>query len=118
MQPFLDLLKNTSDETNWAGAIRTMYSLGTNDTPVQLLNLGYATFDTGSTNQLFIESTASAGSVILTNKDVYMAFLPPFAPKKSTTLASSRVSASEARAHPNALARMREWENGPRAGSR
>jgi hypothetical protein len=80
----------------------------TNGTPVQLVNLGYATFDTGSTNQLFIESTSSGASVILTNKDIYMAFLPPYVPKKSTNLVSSR-------ANPNALARLLEWENDPMA---
>jgi hypothetical protein len=48
---------------------------------------------------------------MLTNRDVSMAFLPPYAPKKSTNLASSRISASEARANPNTLARLTEWEN-------
>ena len=79
-------------------------------TPVQLINFGYATFDTGSTNQLFIESTPSGATIILTNRDVSMAFLPPFAPEKSANSTFSRVSAREARAKPNTLARMKEWE--------
>lgn len=83
----------------------------TNAAPVQLLNLGYATFDAGSANQFFIESMSSGTAVILTNKDVSMAFLPPYAPKSSTNLASSRISAGEARASPHTLARLNEWEN-------
>ena len=79
-------------------------------TPVQLVNLGYATFDTGTTNHLFIESTSSGAAIIVTNRDVSMAFLSPFAPKKSVNQASSRVSEREARAKPNTLARMKEWE--------
>lgn len=82
----------------------------TDQPPVQLVNLGYATFDTGSTNQLFIEITSIGGSIILTNRDVSMAFLPPFAAEKSTNLASSRISAREARVNLDTLARMKEWE--------
>ena len=78
--------------------------------PIHLVNLGYATFDTGSTNQLFVESRASGASIMLTNSDVSMFFLPPFAPEKSTGLASSRISALEALANPNTVARMKEWE--------
>lgn len=80
------------------------------ESPVRLINLGYATFDIGSTNQIFLETTASGPSVVLTNRDVYMAFLPPFAPHKSTGLGFTKIPAGEARTHPSTLARMREWE--------
>lgn len=75
-----------------------------------MINLGYATFDLGSTNQLFIESRSSGASIMLTNQEVSIALLPPFAPDKSTNLASSRISAREASASPNAIARMKNWE--------
>jgi hypothetical protein len=80
------------------------------ESPVRLINLGYATFDIGSTNQLFMETTPSGASVVLTNRDVYMAFLPPFAPHKPTGLGFAKIPAGEARTHPTTLARMKEWE--------
>lgn len=86
----------------------------TNQAPVQLINLGYATFDTGSTNQLFIESTSS-GAVILTNHHVSIAFLPPFATDRSANSTSSRLTPREARANPNTVAILKEWETDPMA---
>jgi hypothetical protein len=80
----------------------------TNSTPVRLINMGYASFDVGSTNHFFVESVASGASVSLTNRDVSMVFLPPFAPCGSSNLASSGMSA---RANPNTLARLKEWKN-------
>lgn len=82
---------------------------------VHPINLGYATFDTGSTNPISIETTSSGASVLLTNRDVSLSFLPPFSPGKSTNLISAKVSAREARVHPQTLARMQEWEANPMA---
>jgi hypothetical protein len=83
----------------------------TNQAPVRLLDLGYATFDSGSTNQFFIESAGSGASIILTNRSVSLVFLPPRAPQKSTNLASSVVSPGIVQAKPDLLTRMKEWEN-------
>ncbi|HYT59018.1 MAG TPA: hypothetical protein VEL06_02545, partial [Haliangiales bacterium] len=77
---------------------------------VHLINLGYATFDTGSTNPISIETSSSGASVLLTNGDVSMAFLPPFGPEKGTNLISVKVPAAEARRHPHTLAYMQEME--------
>jgi hypothetical protein len=77
---------------------------------VHPINLGYGTFDTGSTNPIWIGATSSGVAVLLTNADVSMAFLPPFGPEKTTNLISARVSAGEARTHPHTLAYMQEME--------
>lgn len=79
----------------------------TNQAPVHVINLGYATFDTGSTNQLFIESRAESAVILLTNHDIGIGFLPPHAPTKNMT---SVISASEARKHPKTFAYMMQWE--------
>ncbi len=72
---------------------------------VHPINLGYASFDTGMTNLISIEAISSGASVLLTNSDLRVVFLPPFCPEKSMDLpsASARVSANEARAHARKL---------------
>jgi len=75
---------------------------------VQPINLGYATFDTGSSNPISIEASSSGASVLLTNRDISMAFLPPFSREKTTNLTSAKVSTVEARKHPHILAYMQE----------
>lgn len=82
----------------------------TDQPPVQLVNLGYATFDIGSTNRLSVENASRRASIRVTNWDVSMVFFPPFAPEKSPNSALSRISAREALANPNTFASMREWE--------
>jgi hypothetical protein len=81
-------------------------------TPVHPVNLGYATFDTGSTKPLFIEARA-ANSLVLTNHDVWMAFLPPFGPMKLANSVSANVSATERTRHPHMAVVVAEWKTNP-----
>jgi hypothetical protein len=77
---------------------------------VQTINLGYATFDTGSTNPISIEGTSNGAAVLLTNRDVSMAFLPPYGLEDPRNRSSAKVSPGEARAHPHTLAYMQQLE--------
>jgi hypothetical protein len=78
----------------------------TNQAPIQLINLGYATFDVGFTNQLFMESRPSGG-IILTNYDVAMVFYPPRARTPNITFG---FSPKEIVANPNLHAHIMKYQ--------
>lgn len=82
--------------------------------PVHPINLGYATFDTGATNPISIAATAS-GAVLLTNRDVSIAFLLPFAPDISSDPSIEQTVGREERAHPHIAAYLREAATDPMA---
>jgi len=70
---------------------------------VHPVNLGYATFDTGSTNPISIEAVASGAALLLKSGDVQMFFFLPFGPEKAVdaTSASGEVAARDARKYPH-----------------
>jgi hypothetical protein len=84
----------------------------TNQPPVQLINLGYATFDAGATNQFFIE-TGGNGSVMLTNHDVVIFLFAPYALQKSSTLSPATISSRNASSYPKTSAYTRQLETNP-----
>ena len=77
------------------------------------VNLGYATFDTGSTNAISVGAATRGTGVLITNSDVHMTFSPPFGPEKSRNPISAEVSAGEARQYPHMLAFIRQMEADP-----
>jgi len=86
-------------------------------TKVHSVNLGYASFDTGSKGPISIQTSESGASLILTNGKVYMAFLPPFCPKEPTnTVSFSGISAHEKHIHPHTSAFLETFESDSIAG--
>jgi hypothetical protein len=82
------------------------------------VNLGYATFDTGSTNSISLETTTSGAAVVLTNAHFQMVFLPPFCPQETDnrTSASAKITAREARSHPHTLGFLQLMETNSLSG--
>ena len=81
------------------------------------VNLGYATFDTGSTSPVNICSQAGGASILVVYDDVHIGFLPPFVPGGPSTQAARKraVSREEGRNYPRAMSYVQQMLADPLA---
>jgi hypothetical protein len=72
--------------------------------PVHPVNLGYATFDTGSTNAISLEARGDGVTLVLSNRDVKLVFQPPSAPAFRDPGVTAKFTDEESLAHPKTVA--------------